>query len=140
MRSRLCGALLCMGLALGGAHVAGASQADEAAAVAAADGWLRLLDAGEYDETWRSAASLFRGAVTQEQWAQSVSAARRPFGAFVSRKLLGAQYAESLPGAPDGRYVVIQYEAVYENKHAAIETVTPMYDGGTWRVSGYFIR
>ncbi len=140
MRERVCGALLCMGLALGGVHVAGASPADEAAAVAAADGWLRLLDAGEYDETWRKAASLFRGAVAKEQWARSVSAARRPFGTFVSRKLLGAQYAESLPGAPDGRYVVIQYEAVYENERSAVETVTPMYDQGAWRVSGYFIK
>ncbi len=46
----------------------------------------------------------------------------------------------SLPGAPDGRYVVILYDAVYEHKQAAVETVTPMYDGDAWRVSGYFVR
>jgi hypothetical protein len=30
---------------------------------------------------------------------------------------------------------------VFENKAAAVETVTPMADpDGAWRVSGYFIR
>ena len=46
-----------------------------------------------------------------------------------------------MPGAPDGEYVVIQFETSFENKKHAIETVTPMMDkDGTWRVSGYYIR
>ena len=48
---------------------------------------------------------------------------------------------ESLPGAPDGHYVVLHYETSFENKKTAIETVTPMLDqDGDWRVSGYYIR
>jgi hypothetical protein len=67
--------------------------------------------------------------------------ARKPLGALVSRKLKSAQYATSLPGAPDGQYVVIQYDTVFQNKSAAVETVTPMLDkDGHWRVSGYYIR
>jgi hypothetical protein len=59
----------------------------------------------------------------------------------VSRTLKSRQYAASLPGAPDGKYVVIQYDSVFENKKGAVETVTPMLDpDGTWRVSGYFIK
>jgi hypothetical protein len=51
------------------------------------------------------------------------------------------EYAEKLPGAPEGKYVVIQYETVFENRASAVETVTPMLDpDGVWRVSGYFIR
>ena len=47
----------------------------------------------------------------------------------------------SLPGAPDGEYVVIQYATTFENKKSAIETITPMLDGdGKWRVSGYYIK
>ena len=46
-----------------------------------------------------------------------------------------------MPGAPDGRYVVVQYDTVFENKASAVETVTPMADpDGVWRVAGYFIR
>jgi len=41
----------------------------------------------------------------------------------------------------DGRYVVIQYDAVFTNKASAVETVIPMADpDGVWRVSGYVIR
>ena len=49
--------------------------------------------------------------------------------------------ATSLPGAPDGEYVVIQFEASFGNKRASVETVTPMLDkDGQWRVSGYYIK
>jgi hypothetical protein len=53
----------------------------------------------------------------------------------------GAQFTRTLPGAPDGDYVVIQYRTRFEHKAAAVETVPPMRDAdGQWRVSGYFIR
>jgi hypothetical protein len=42
---------------------------------------------------------------------------------------------------PDGKYVVIQYDSVFEQKASAVETVTPMLDSdGAWRVSGYFVQ
>jgi hypothetical protein len=50
-------------------------------------------------------------------------------------------YKTSLPGAPDGEYVVIAYETSFDKKQAATETITPMKDAdGRWRVSGYFIK
>ena len=52
----------------------------------------------------------------------------------------GADYHETLPGAPDGRYWVMRFAASYERKQAATETVTASWDGDAWRVSGYFIR
>jgi Protein of unknown function (DUF4019) len=55
--------------------------------------------------------------------------------------LKSREYTEKLPGAPDGKYVVIQYDTVFEKKASAIETVTPMAEAdGKWRVSGYYIR
>jgi hypothetical protein len=119
---------------------AGASSHDEANAIDTAERWLALVDSGRIDESWSEAASLFRNAVSRAQWKRALTAARGPLGALISRRLLGAQYTESLPGAPDGRYLVIQYEAEYEKKHSAIETITPMFEDGKWRVSGYYIR
>lgn len=117
------------------------AQEREDAAQAAAEAWLKLVDNGEYDASWEDAAALFKGAVTKEQWRQAASGARKPLGKLVSRKLKSRQYTESLPGAPDGKYVVIQYDTVFENKAAAVETITPMLDpDGVWRVSGYYIR
>jgi hypothetical protein len=121
-----------------------ARASDQAAvdeATRAADRWLKLVDAGDYKQSWNTACSLFRNAVTADQWAQQVGSVRKQVGALVSRKLKSAQYATSLPGAPSGKYVVIQYDSVFQNKSDAVETVTPMLDkDGQWRVSGYFIR
>ena len=84
---------------------------------------------------------MFKAAVTEKEWEQKVEAARGPLGALFSRKLKSAQYKTELPGAPDGQYVVIQYDSSFANKKSAVETVTPMLDkDGQWRVSGYYIR
>jgi len=107
----------------------------------AAETWLKLVDEGKYRETWEQAAVIFKDHVTAEGWAQMVGAVRKPLGAVVSREFKLAHYSTSLPGAPDGEYVVIQYDTAFENKKAAVETITPMLDkDGQWRVSGYYIR
>ena len=113
----------------------------ERAAVAAAEAWLSLVDVEKYAESWEEAAEFFKGAVQKEQWVQTMEAGRKPFGRNISRELKSKRYRTSLPGAPDGEYVVIQFKASFENKKSAIETITPMLDKeGKWRVSGYFMK
>ena len=66
---------------------------------------------------------------------------RPPLGQLRSRKVKSLEYTETLPGAPDGKYVVITNETEFEKKVSAIETITSMLDpDGSWRISGYFIR
>jgi len=111
------------------------------AAETAAQAWLGLIDAGHYAQSWKEASSLFKGAVSADQWEQQLRGVRGPLGAVVSRKLKSAQYTTHTPGAPDGEYVIIQYDTSFANKKSAVETVTPMLDkDGKWRVSGYYIR
>jgi Protein of unknown function (DUF4019) len=113
----------------------------ETEAVTAAEGWLALVDAGKYGESWKAASGFFKIAVPQGQWEQSLKAVRSPLGKLVSRKLLSKTYMTSLPGAPDGEYLVIQFETSFQNKKSAIETITPMKEkDGKWRVSGYYIK
>lgn len=113
----------------------------EKAAVAAADAWLKLVDAGQYAESWAEAAEYFKNAVSKEDWQKSMEPFRKPLGALVSRTLKSTDYTTTAPGAPDGQYVIIQYDSSFENKKSAVETVTPMLDkDGKWRVSGYFIK
>ena len=110
-------------------------------AVEAAESWLAVVDVGDYAESWKGSAALFQAAVTKEQWQQALAASRKPLGSLVSRKVKTTQYATSLPGAPDGEYVVIQFTTSFANKKSAIETVTPKKDpDGVWRVSGYYIK
>jgi Protein of unknown function (DUF4019) len=125
-------------LALGLSAAAGAPEDD---AQAAAESWLTLVDKGSYSDSWEQAATIFKNAVKKDEWNRAVATARGPLGKLESRKLKSRKYTERLPGAPDGQYVVIQYDTYFENKSAAVETITPMMDAdGTWRVSGYFVR
>jgi len=118
-----------------------ANEVAEKAAIAVSGAWLSLVDEGNYAESWNQAAGLFKNAVTKEQWQSTVKAVRTPLGKAVVRKLKSKKYTETMPGAPDGEYVVIQYETTFENKKSAVETVTPMLDkDGKWRVSGYYIK
>jgi len=113
----------------------------EAAALYAADKWLSMVDSEKYAESWKEAAELFRNAVQPQQWEQTMQAVRKPLGNLIFRKVNNKVYKTSLPGAPDGEYIIIQFETSFENKKFAIETVTPMLDkDGKWRVSGYYIR
>jgi hypothetical protein len=52
-----------------------------------------------------------------------------------------ATTATTLPGAPDGQYVVFDFDATYENKAAAAERVTVVREkDGSWRAVGYYIK
>ena len=120
--------------------VASNSEAEKAA-ISAAQKWLSVVDEGKYSESWNEASEYFKNAIKKERWEQSLRAVRTPLGNLLSRVLQSQTYKTSLPGAPDGQYVVIRFQTSFENKKVAIETVTPMLDkDGNCRVSGYYIK
>lgn len=118
-----------------------AQQRPEELAQKSAETWLALTDSAKYAESWDEASQLFKNAVAKEQWSSTIRAARDPLGNVQSRKLKSATYSKTLPGAPDGEYVIIKYDTSFEHKASAVETITPKLDkDGKWRVSGYFIN
>lgn len=125
-----------------GAGVQGSiADTPESAAETAALTWLGLIDSGAYARSWDAAAQFFRNSLPQSQWVTRISAVRGPLGSVKSRRLLSARFERSLPGVPDGEYVIVQFNSSFEHKADATETVTPMKDpDGEWRVSGYFIQ
>ena len=113
----------------------------EEEAIKSANSWLSLVDAEKYTDSWDNTSQYFKSAITENQWQKSLNSVRKPLGIVISRKLIIKQYTTSLPGAPDGEYVVLQYETSFKNKASSIETVTPSLEkDGVWRVSGYFIK
>ena len=120
------------------------TQAQEPATKAAqlsAETWLSLIDNKNYAASWDVAATLFKNAIAREKWGTSVQTARAPFGPLQSRTLKSATSTTTLPGAPDGEYVVFQFNTSFEQKQAALETVTTIREkDGTWHVGGYFIK
>ena len=118
---------------------------DQAAAVEqvkqaklAADAWLKLVDDGNDQESWNQLATVVKPMVSEEKWAQKAAAVRKLMGPVISRNFKAGKYSTTLPGAPDGHYVVIQYDSSFANKKSTVEEVVPMLDtDGQWRVSGY---
>tara|TARA_R110000868_G_C10878741_1_gene762782 strand:- start:868 stop:1332 length:465 start_codon:yes stop_codon:yes gene_type:complete len=102
--------------------------------------WLGLIYDNNYSQSWDNAASLFQNAISKEQWTQQLSGIVPPLGKVISRDLISSEYHTTLPGAPDGKYIVIQFKTSFENKNESIETVTQMKGGDQWKVSGYFIK
>ena len=104
--------LLVAAACLARAVAARAAEPDSAAKLAqgTASTWLALVDAGRYAESWTAAARLFRDQVTSEQWEKAVRSAREPLGRHQSRSLRSAEFTRTLPGAPDGEYVVLLFD------------------------------
>ncbi len=127
------------------ALIAFSAQASEPEAIEEAQvetvAWLALTDTGQYESSWESASVLFKAAIPKEDWEKSLSAVRTPIGALGTREVARSMFSKTLPGAPDGEYVVFQFNSVFEHKAKALETVTAMKDpDGIWRVAGYFIK
>ena len=135
-----CSLLLVLAVLLG----CGSGQAqgpDTKVAQTSVETWLSLIDSQNYAASWDTSASMFRNAISQEKWRSAVQAARTPFGPLKLRALKSATPSTTLPGAPDGEYVVFQFTTSFEHKAAATETVTAMREkDGSWHVAGYFIQ
>jgi hypothetical protein len=118
-----------------------AQDSGDKAARASVEKWLSLVDNQDYPASWTAAAGLFRNAITTEKWEEAVRTARGPFGPLKTRVLKSATTTTSLPGAPDGQYIVFQFNTAFEKKAAALETVTAIREqDGSWRVGGYFVK
>lgn len=112
----------------------------EAAAAKAAAEWLKLIDAGQYGKSWDECAPLFREKVTRQTWVENLPKSRAAHGAFKSRSLSATASRTSLPGVPDGEYVMVRFVTDFEKTTAVEELVTMMFVGGAWRPIGYLLR
>ena len=107
------------------------------AAIGVAQQWLGFVDQGQYAESWSATGSLFQSNMQQPQWVQTLTGARTPLGAVVSREVAGSEIRASLPGAPAGQYALVSFATNFQNKPDIIETVTMMDESGQWKVVGY---
>jgi len=112
----------------------------ESAGALAAEQWLRIVDSGEYQNSWDEAATMFQAQVTKPEWSKMLTGARKPLGSVQSRTLSKTSFKTSLPGAPDGEYVVSIFDATFEEKAKAVETVTAAKIHDDWRIVGYLIK
>ena len=116
------------------------SEEERVLAVESALLWLEEIDSGDYDKAWQSSSSIIKSVVLKDEFFSSIKPVRDYLGKIIERKLKKSLYKEELPGAPDGRYLIIHFDVVFENKKNGVETITPKYEAGEWKVSGYYIK
>ena len=93
---------------------------------------LRWYDKYARDLPWRRSATPYRVWVSEIMLQQTRVETVIPYF---------RRWMRELPGVPDGPYVVIEYDAAYEQKAAALEHVTMKRDDdGQWRPIGYYMR
>ena len=124
-------------LALGCAPRGDARDVDDAAGVA--ERFLRALDENDAASTWSSLASPLRASVPEAEWPPRIAGMRAPLGDAGTRELSSAFYTETLEGAPQGKYFVLEFESSF-SKAACGERVVAMFEKGAWRVAGYVVR
>jgi hypothetical protein len=106
------------------------------AVVEAAQRWLGLLDAGEWEASWLATAQSFQELNTLEAWTAASGQARVPLGAVRSRSMLAY---DSVPAPPHG-YEIVRFRTSFANRADAVETVSLTREGGEWKVAGITIE
>jgi len=88
---------------------------------AAAQNWLALIDAGNYSELGRKLLRFFGAQSRNRVWENSMNTFRQPLGNLVSRKLKSAEHLTEMPGAPDGQYVLMQFETSFATRNPPLK-------------------
>jgi hypothetical protein len=106
---------------------------------AAAKQWLFYVDGGDYAKGWDRAGDPFKAQFTAHDLQGKLAPIREPLGAIMERKFFKMTISSTMPGLPDGKYVVVQFNSRFAKEAAAIETVQLDMEDGRWSVIGYFI-
>ncbi len=103
--------------------------------------WLAFGDEGNWEATWDNASAIFKKTIDKEQWVKKAKSVRDPLGSLTERNLIVVKFETSLPGVPDGEYVIAQFRTRWEHKAQSVETVSVVKEtDGMWRVTGYFVN
>lgn len=111
-----------------------ADQTEEARE--AADAWLALFDANDIEATYDAAAEAFKTQVELQDWEAQAAQVKQAVGELDGRTYMETTYADELPQAPEGDYMIVQYETQYANLNVT-EYVILVQEGDTWRMVGF---
>jgi hypothetical protein len=114
-------------------------RTDETTTRAVAEGWLEMLDDGDYEEAFEHESIRFRISGTQKQFVRYMQGRRAPFGHVESRKFIGAAHMKKLVGLLDGIYESVLFKSTFENKSVAAERVILTKESERWKVIDYRI-
>jgi hypothetical protein len=88
-----------------------------------ASSYLGLLDRDRYEDAWLAMSTFFQALTDKAQWQSRQQVIRTVYGSLLSREFLRISYRQSYSLSPDGKYVIVQYKSIFQNKADTYETV-----------------
>ena len=110
------------------------SQPSDARVENAARTWLELVDEGEWEASYEATASSFRQANTLKLWTDTAQEVQTGLGATLSREYIGQDDVPSPQGI-----IIVKFRTDFANRAGALETISLVREGGTWKVAGLYV-
>jgi hypothetical protein len=106
-------------------------------ALAAAEAWLKVKDAGNFDATWNQSSRFFKQRIAKDTWKEGGARVQLYLGKVLSRKVKSVDYMDRspIPDLPPGKHAIVTFDTVFERTGAMVEVVGLMLEDGTWRVT-----
>jgi DNA-binding CsgD family transcriptional regulator len=110
--------------------------AGETPPVAAARRFLALVDAGDWAGSWNATGQAFRTLNTSARWAEAAARVHGPLGPASRRDVISNSY---VPAPPNGLWQV-RFRSHFASRPDAIETLSLVQEGDSWRVVGLIVE
>jgi DNA-binding CsgD family transcriptional regulator len=126
------------------------APAQDTEVVQAARQWLALVDASDWAGSYAATGQSFKDLNSLEVWTKVAGETQPQFGQVQSRAVAEVQVKsdgtgrtlmseEYVPAPPMG-YQMVKFQTNFAAKPDAVETLTLVEEGGTWKVVGYIIE
>jgi hypothetical protein len=114
---------------------------DLQASAEAADGWLKLVDRENYDQSWDKGSATLQLLVPKKDWRKLLESLRKPLGEMKTRQVIDQRTAKDPAGLPKGDYMVLVYKTSFSSKPTANELITMVKESdGRWKVLTYQVK
>lgn len=114
---------------------------EQGAPAAAATRFIALLDAGSVDAAWQELTPLARMIKSEARWQPLQQSLRTAYGPVEKRSMRGVTLQHRYSMLPDGHYAIVQFDTVFRNKRAAVETIVlGQSQDSRWQVHDYIIN
>ncbi|MBX7481784.1 helix-turn-helix domain-containing protein [Qipengyuania qiaonensis] len=110
------------------------TQPSDAEVESAARAWLEMVDARDWEASYAATAASFREANTLKLWSDTAQSVQSGLGAKLSREFVGQDDVPSPQGI-----VIVKFRTDFANRADALETISLVREGGTWKVAGIYV-
>ena len=106
--------------------------------IAAAESFFELRDAGSLQQAWWEGSEILHQTTRMDRWMEDMRIQSELMGDLVKRSLRSRVQRSTMPGLPDGEYVILLYDVSFEHKKAGLEILVMLHDAsGDWRLVSY---